>query len=58
MAWIEVIDEDDATGDLNEVYEEIIDARGKLSNIMRVHSLNPEADVQSHNEWALLPTVG
>lgn len=43
MAWIEVIDEDDATGDLRETYDQILDARGKLSNIMRIHSLNPQA---------------
>ena len=43
MSWIEEIDEEDAEGELKEVYEEIISARGKLSNIMKVHSLNPGA---------------
>ena len=47
MAWIDLIDEDAATGDLRDVYDQIIDARGKLSNIMRVHSLNPAA-MQAH----------
>ncbi len=47
MAWIEVIDEDDATGELRETYDQILDARGKLSNIMRIHSLNPAA-MQAH----------
>ena len=47
MAWIDTIDADDATGDLRELYDEIVDSRGKLSNILRVHSLNPDA-LQAH----------
>jgi len=43
MPWIRVIDEQQATGDLGEAYDEIAGRRGKLSNIMRVHSLRPEA---------------
>ncbi len=43
MPWIHVIDEADATGKLKEIYEEISKKRGKLSNIMKIHSLNPEA---------------
>lgn len=47
MAWIRTIHEDDAEGALREVYDQIEEARGKLSNIMRVHSLHPEA-MQAH----------
>jgi uncharacterized peroxidase-related enzyme len=43
MAWIDTIDEADATGELRELYAEIIDSRGKLSNILKVHSLHPAA---------------
>lgn len=43
MAWIDVTHEDDASGDLAAVYDGIASARGKLSNIMRVHSLRPRA---------------
>ena len=43
MAWIRVIREEEATGDLQKAYEEIKAKRGKISNIMRVHSLNPKA---------------
>lgn len=43
MAWIDVIDADDATGELQEVYEHIADTRGKLSNVLKVHSQNPAA---------------
>ncbi len=43
MAWIKIIDENDAEGDLKKIYQDISKKRGKLSNIMRVHSLNPKA---------------
>lgn len=42
-AWIETIDEDDATGELRAIYDEIIETRGKVANILKVHSLNPPA---------------
>jgi len=47
MAWIEEIDVDAATGELKKIYDELIRQRGKLSNIMKVHSLNPVA-MQEH----------
>ena len=43
MAWIEEIDSDNAEGKLAEIYAELIDKRGKISNILKVHSLNPDA---------------
>lgn len=43
MAWIRVIDEQDADGDLLSVIESVRGRRGKLSNIMAVHSLHPKA---------------
>lgn len=43
MAWIQVIPQDEAEGRLKEYYDRIQDARGKIANIVRVHSLNPEA---------------
>lgn len=43
MAWIRVIDEPEAQSKLKECYEEIKKARGKVANIMKVHSLQPEA---------------
>lgn len=36
-----MIDEADASGELKEIYDEIVESRGKLSNIMRIHSLSP-----------------
>jgi uncharacterized peroxidase-related enzyme len=43
MSWIRVIPEDEAQGELAETYARIRKERGKLSNIMRVQSLDPRA---------------
>ena len=43
MAWITTIDEGDADGRLAKLYAELVEKRGKISNILKVHSLNPEA---------------
>lgn len=43
MSWIHQIDESDASGTLEPVYDRIRSERGKLSNIMRIQSLHPGA---------------
>lgn len=43
MSWIDQIDVADADGRLAEVYGELAEKRGKVSNILKVHSLNPDA---------------
>ena len=43
MPWIRVIEPEEASGKLKEAYEEIIEKRGKVSNIMKIQSLNPRA---------------
>lgn len=43
MAWIKVIDETEAAGKLREVYAEVGAARGRVANILKLHSLHPEA---------------
>ena len=43
MSWIQEVDVTDATGKLKQVYKEIEEKRGKISNIMKIHSLNPDA---------------
>lgn len=43
MAWIQEIDIDDADGKLAGIYAELVEKRGKVSNILKAHSLNPEA---------------
>lgn len=46
MPFIKVINEENAKGQLKTVYEDIIKSRGKLSNIMKIHSLNPDSMVK------------
>lgn len=41
MSWITEINESDASDELKKVFQEIKTKRGKISNIMSVHSLNP-----------------
>jgi uncharacterized peroxidase-related enzyme len=43
MPWIKVIGEDEAEGAVRDAYDDVVRARGKLSNIMTVQSLNAEA---------------
>lgn len=43
MAWIKEIDVSEADGKLAETYAALIKQRGKISNILKVHSLNPNA---------------
>lgn len=47
MAWIKQVNEKDADGKLMEVYDELLNARGKVSNIMKVHSL--DANTMKHH---------
>ncbi len=41
MPYIRQVNEDKAEGKLKEYYESLVKSRGKLSNIMKIHSLNP-----------------
>lgn len=43
MSWIEEVDVSEADGKLAEMYAALIKQRGKISNILKVHSLNPDA---------------
>ncbi|MCI5056634.1 MAG: peroxidase-related enzyme [Flavobacteriales bacterium] len=43
MAYIEVIGLDKAEGSLKEIYEQIINSRGKIANVHTIQSLNPES---------------
>lgn len=43
MSWIDEVEVADADGKLAEIYAELIGKRGKVSNILKVHSLNPDA---------------
>ncbi|NIA27275.1 MAG: peroxidase-related enzyme [Desulfobulbaceae bacterium] len=43
MSWIDEIEVSDAEGKLAALYAELVKKRGKVSNILKVHSLNPDA---------------
>ena len=43
MPWIKEIDVNDAEGKLKEYFEELVKNRGKVSNILKIQSLNPDS---------------
>ena len=43
MAWIRMIDEDEAEGKLGELYERFREPWGGVDNILKIHSLNPRS---------------
>lgn len=42
MAFIDIIEPEEATGDLKEIYKELEKKRGKLAQIHKIQSLNPD----------------
>jgi alkylhydroperoxidase family enzyme len=50
MAWIEMVEEPEATGVLGELYGRTTDPEyGRVDNILRIHSLHPEG-LRTHYE--------
>ena len=43
MARIKIIHEDQADGQLKEIYDDLLSSRGKLANVHKIHSLNPDS---------------
>ena len=44
MAWIKMINEDEATGKLKKLYERISGrTKNSVANILKVHSIHPDA---------------
>ena len=43
MSWIQEIGVNEAEGELAAMYDKLVAKRGKVSNILKVHSLNPAA---------------
>lgn len=43
MSWIDEVEADDADDTLAALYADLLEKRGKISNILKVHSLNPTA---------------
>jgi len=52
MAFIDIIEPENATGTLKEIYEELKKKRGKLAQIHKIQSLNPET-ITAHMELYL-----
>ena len=57
MPWIDVIEEENADAELKAIYDEIKETRGKLSNIMKIHSLNP-ATMKDHMDMYMTIMFG
>jgi len=52
MAWIKVVEPEQATGELKTQYDAAVDRAGKVFNILKVQSLNPlalEASMQMYH---------
>ncbi|NNE28123.1 MAG: peroxidase-related enzyme [Saprospiraceae bacterium] len=41
MPFIEVIDHQEATGELKKIYDDLVQSRGKLAEVHKIQSLNP-----------------
>jgi alkylhydroperoxidase family enzyme len=54
LAWIRVIDEEEAEGRLARFYERYAEPDGRVDNILKIHSINP-ASMKAHFDlYALL----
>jgi len=41
MAWIKIIKENEATGNLKNLYDKHMTTEGLVDNVLKIHSLNP-----------------
>jgi hypothetical protein len=49
MAFIEVIEHEQAEGKLKEVYDDLLSSRGKLAEVHKIQSLNPQSIIDHMN---------
>jgi uncharacterized peroxidase-related enzyme len=49
MAFIEVIQHEESEGELRKIYDDIIDSRGKLAEVHKIQSLNPQSIMDHMN---------
>jgi len=49
MAWIKVIQESEAEGELKQLYDRLTEPWGGVDHILKIHSLNP-ASLRAHFE--------
>lgn len=54
MAWIEVIQENEATGRLKELYDQYCEPWGGVDHILKIHSLNVKSLEAHYNLYAHL----
>jgi hypothetical protein len=57
MAWIKVIAEGEAQGELKRYYEEMREPNGEVDNILKIHSLNPPS-LRAHYDLYKLVMYG
>ncbi len=43
MAYIRIIDYEEADKELREIYDQVTDKRGKLANVHKIHSVHPDS---------------
>ena len=43
MAYIKVIEHEEAEGELKKIYDHLVETRGKLAEVHKIQSLNPES---------------
>ncbi|MEM6726629.1 MAG: peroxidase, partial [Bacteroidota bacterium] len=43
MPYIDVIQHEDATGDLKSIYDHLVATRGKLAEVHKIQSLHPKS---------------
>lgn len=46
MAYINVVQHEEAEGRLKEIYDDLVESRGKLAEVHKIQSLNPETIVR------------
>ncbi|MGB0881307.1 MAG: peroxidase-related enzyme [Vicingaceae bacterium] len=45
MAFIDVVEHEDAKGELKEIYDNLLTSRGKIAEVHKIQSLNPQSIV-------------
>ena len=45
MPYIKTVELNEASGELKDIYSKVVGERGKLSNILKIHSLLPKTMV-------------
>lgn len=57
MAYIETIDPQQADAELKSIYDQVLESRGRVSEVLKLHSLNP-ASLTAHLDLYMLIMFG